>query len=67
MSVPGIPHCCGEPLETNVSVPGKEYKCLVCGTFYEFFDGFVRKDPDSMTEEQKKLAKERGYILTDED
>lgn len=62
-----IPHCCGGALTLDFSVPGREYKCPTCGAYYEFFDGFQRLSLAAMTEAQKQLAAERGWVVTEEE
>jgi len=35
-----VPGCCGQPLTSDMSVRGKEYKCEKCGRYYEIFDHY---------------------------
>ncbi len=56
-----IPTCCGFALKDDMSVPGKEYVCPTCNTYYEMFDDFKYQSSLTMTDEQKKVAKERGW------
>lgn len=62
MSKIHIPTCCGFALKDDMSVPGKEYVCPTCNTYYEEFDDYALWQSSlTMTVEQKKVAKERGW------
>lgn len=59
-----IPTCCGFALEDDFSIPGKEYVCPTCKTYYEELDdSAIWQMASNMTDEQKKVAKERGWSV----
>ena len=58
-----IPMCCGNALEPYLKVPGFEYRCPECKALYQFFDGFERVRETDLTEEQKTVARLRGWDI----
>lgn len=58
-----IPMCCGNALEPFFNVPGFEYRCPECKALYQFFDGFKRVRENELTEEQKTVARLRGWDI----
>lgn len=57
----GIPHCCGFALVMDCAVPGYEFRCPDCGQRYEVFGDFDKMSPENMTDDQARVAKDRGW------
>ena len=56
-----IPVCCGFALKEDYSRPGKEWSCPTCNRFYDIFDDYAEQAIDTMTDEQKAIASDRGW------
>lgn len=46
-----------------LKVAGFEYRCPECKALYQYFDGFKRVRETDLTEEQKTVARERGWVI----